>query len=102
MLEKLRRVVYNDINDSTYYLDVGKARLYFSSEFNKTRFLNNYLIYTQEECKKLENKYHVKINANYYLLFAFYKKIEKRGFKVVELSNNRNLSKDTTILNTIV
>lgn len=94
----MRRVVYNDINDSTYYLDVGKARLYFSSEFNKTRFLNNYLIYTQEECKKLENKYHVKINANYYLLFAFYKKIEKRGFRIENNITNTKINENLTFI----
>lgn len=94
----MRRVVYNDINDSTYYLDVGKARLYFSSEFNKTRFLNNYLIYTQEECKKLENKYHVKINANYYLLFAFYKKIEKRGFRIENNITNTRINENLTFI----
>lgn len=94
----MRRVVYNDINDSTYYLDVGKARLYFSSEFNKTRFLNNYLIYTQEECKKLENKYHVKINANYYLLFAFYKKIEKRGFRIENNITKTRINENLTFI----
>ena len=94
----MRRVVYNDINDSTYYLDVGKARLYFSSEFNKTRFLNNYLIYTQDECKKLENKYHVKINANYYLLFAFYKKIEKRGFRIENNITNTRINENLTFI----
>ena len=98
MLEKLRRVVYNDINDSTYYLDVGKARLYFSSEFNKTRFLNNYFIYVQEECKKIENKYHVKINANYYLLFAFYKKIEKRGFRIENNITGKRINENLTFI----
>ena len=94
----MRRVVYNDINDSTYYLDVGKARLYFSSEFNKTRFLKNYSIYAQEECKKIENKYHVKINANYYLLFAFYKKIEKRGFRIENNITGKRINENLTFI----
>jgi hypothetical protein len=98
VLEKLRRVVYNDINDSTYYLDVGKARLYFSSEFNKTRFLKNYSLYTLEECKKIENKYHVKINANYYLLFAFYKKIEKRGFRIENNITGKRINENLTFI----
>ena len=94
----MRRVVYNDINDSTYYLDVGKARLYFSSEFNKTRFLKNYSIYVEEECKKIENKYHVKINANYYLLFAFYKKIEKRGFRIENNITGKRINENLTFI----
>lgn len=78
----MRSIVYNNIDDSVFFIDVGKCRIYFSSEFNKSRFLKNYKNYIDEENAKLENKYHVKIVANYYLLFAFYKKIEKRGFRI--------------------
>lgn len=78
----MRSIIYNDINDSTFYLDIGKVRLFFSSEFNKRRFSERYRTYILEETKKLEKKYNVKIVANYYLMFAFYKKIEKRGFRV--------------------
>lgn len=94
----MRAIVYNDINDSTFYLDVGKARLFFSSEFNKTRFLKNYKVYIEEETKKLEKKYNVKIVANYYLMFAFYKKIEKRGFRVENNVTGALVSKNCTFL----
>lgn len=94
----MRAIVYNDINDSTFYLDVGKARLFFSSEFNKQRFLKNYMIYIEEETKKLEKKYNVKISANYYLMFAFYKKIEKRGFRVENNITGKIVSKNCTFL----
>ena len=93
----MRSIVYNNIDDSAFFIDVGKCRIYFSSEFNKSRFLKNYKNYIDEENAKLENKYHVKIVANYYLLFAFYKKIEKRGFRVVEKETNRKLGKDYII-----
>lgn len=94
----MRKVVYNDINDSTYYLDVGKARLFFSSEFNKSRFLANYNYYIKEETCKLEKKYHVKIVANYYLMFAFYKKIEKRGFRIENNVTNAKINENLTFL----
>ena len=92
----MRAIVYNDINDSKYYLDVGKARLYFSSEFNKQRFFNNYRFYIKEETGKLEKKYHVKIVANYYLMFAFYKKIEKRGFRIENNETNTRINEHLT------
>lgn len=94
----MRAKVYNDIDDSTFFVDIGKCRLYFSSEFNKNRFLKNYNLYVQEEIKKLENKYHVKINANYYLLFSFYKKIEKRGFRVENNITNKRINENLTFL----
>ena len=78
----MRPIVYNNIEDSNFKLEVGKLRLYFSSEFNLKRFKDNYEKYISDENFKLENKYHVKILANYYLLIAFYKKIEKRGFRI--------------------
>ena len=94
----MRAIVYNDINDSTFYIDVGHARLFFSSEFNKQRFLKNYMIYIEEETKKLEKKYNVKIVANYYLMFAFYKKIEKRGFRVENNITGALVNKNCTFL----
>lgn len=94
----MRAIVYNDINDSTFYIDVGKARVYFSSEFNKQRFLKGYILYIKEETNKLEKKYHVKIGANYYLLFAYYKKIEKRGFRIENNITGTRMNENSTFM----
>lgn len=94
----MRSIVYNNIDDSVFFIDVGKCRIYFSSEFNKTRFLKNYKNYIDEENAKLENKYHVKIVANYYLLFAFYKKIEKRGFRIENNITNDKVNENLTFI----
>ena len=94
----MRAIVYNDINDSKFFVDVGKARVYFSSEFNKQRFMKNYINYIEDETKKLENKYHVKIGANYYLLFAFYKRIEKRGFRIENNITGSRMNENSTFM----
>lgn len=94
----MRSIVYNNIDDSVFFIDVGKCRIYFSSEFNKKRFSNNYKNYINEENAKLENKYHVKIVANYYLLFAFYKKIEKRGFRIENNITNGRVNENLTFI----
>ena len=94
----MRSIVYNNIDDSVFFIDVGKCRIYFSSEFNKSRFLKNYKNYIDEENAKLENKYHVKIVANYYLLFAFYKKIEKRGFRIENNITNDKVNENLTFI----
>ena len=94
----MRSIVYNNIDDSVFFIDVGKCRIYFSSEFNKSRFLKNYKNYIDEENAKLENKYHVKIVANYYLLFAFYKKIEKRGFRIENNITNVRVNENLTFI----
>ena len=94
----MKRVEY-DINKSEYYFKVNKLTLFFSSKFNKTRFENGFIEYVNEETNKIKAKYKVDINLTNYLLLAYYKKIEKRGFKVLTYDDNDviiELSKDYT------
>lgn len=94
----MKRVEY-DINKTEYYFKVNKLTFFFSSKFNKTRFENGFVEYVQEETNKIKAKYKVDINLTNYLLLAYYKKIEKRGFKVLTYDDNDviiELSKDHT------
>ena len=94
----MKRVEY-DINKSEYYFKVNKLTFFFSSKFNKTRFENGFTEYVNEEANKIKAKYKVDINLTNYLLLAYYKKIEKRGFKVLTYDDNDviiELSKDYT------
>ena len=94
----MKRVEY-DINKSEYYFRVDKLTFFFSSNFNKSRFVNGFNEYAQEETNKIKAKYKVDINLTNYLLLAYYKKIEKRGFKVLTYDDNDviiELSKDHT------
>ena len=94
----MKRVEY-DINKSEYYFRVNKLTFFFSSKFNKTRFENGFIEYVQEETNKIKAKYKVDINLTNYLLLTYYKKIEKRGFKVLTYDDNDviiELSKDHT------
>ena len=94
----MKRVEY-DINKSEYYFKVNKLTFFFSSKFNKTRFENGFIEYVNEETNKIKAKYKVDINLTNYLLLAYYKKIEKRGLKVLTYDDNDviiELSKDHT------
>lgn len=90
--------VYNDINDSNYYVELDKIKIYFSSEFNKERFLNGYENYVKEENLKIQNKYKINIIANYYLLFSFYKRIEKRGFRIINKVTGAEIQENLTFV----
>lgn len=81
------RVIY-DIEKSEYFSKIGNMKFYFTSIFNKKRFDNKYQYFIEEETHKLQSKYHVNINIFNYLLVVFYKKIEKRGFKVLAYRTN--------------
>ena len=94
----MKRVEY-DVNKSEYYFRVNKLTFFFSSKFNKTRFENGFIDYVNEETNKIKAKYKVNINLTNYLLLTYYKKIEKRGFKVLTYDDNDDiieLSKDHT------
>jgi len=83
----MRSIVYNDISKSPFCYDVDDLVFYFSSEFNKRRFINGYEEYIVDETHKLESKYHVKLDLELALTVAFYKRIEKRGYKVITKDN---------------
>lgn len=90
--------VYNDINDSNYCVELDKIKIYFSSEFNKERFLKGYEEYVKEENLKIQNKYKVNIIANYYLLFSYYKRIEKRGFRIINKVTGAEIKDNLTFI----
>ena len=82
--------VYYDLKESNEIVELLNTRFYFSSSFNKERFLRGYESYIKEEEDKIIAKYGVKISIRFYLLFAYYIKIEKRGFYVTKYSDYSN------------
>lgn len=79
--------VYYDLSESKEIVELLNTRFYFSSSFNKERFLRGYETYIKEEEDKIIAKYGLKISIRYYLLIAYYMKIEKRGFYLKKYSN---------------
>ena len=55
------------------------------------RFNQNVNDFIDNETHKLQAKYHVYLNIDEYLLVAFYKKIEKRGFRVLYYKNDKSI-----------
>ena len=79
--------VEHNLNNSPYHISVNNMLFIFSSEFNKMRFELNYSDFIEEETNKLIARYGVNIDLEKYLLLVFYKRIEKRGFKVLTKKN---------------
>lgn len=75
-------IVYQNIEESEYKIEVDNITFYFSSSFNLGRFKERYSDFIFLEERKIENRYHVNINMKKYLLLSFYKIIEKRGFLI--------------------
>lgn len=99
---KSKRGVYLDIFESDYYYDLDGVRYYFSSQLYLNKFKNNVINYVNENSIKLKLRYKINLNFDLFLTLSYYRKVEKRGFRVVELSSERKITKDTIIINTIV
>ena len=93
-MKRSERVFY-DLKESTEVVELLETKFYFSSSFNKERFLRGYESYIKEEEDKIIAKYGLNISIRYYLLIAFYMKIEKRGFYLRKYSD---YSKDYDII----
>lgn len=79
---KTIRGIYYDLNESTYIFKIDNLEFYFSSEFYKNKFIENYESFILTETLKLNNKYKCKLDAKTMFLITLYKKIETRGFKI--------------------
>lgn len=79
--------IFYDLTESTEFVELLNTRFYFSSSFNKERFLNGYEDYIKEEEDKIKAKYGINISISYYLLISYYIKIEKRGFYITKYSS---------------
>ena len=99
---KSARGIYYDIKESDYSakLNVNNEEiiLYFSSNFLKKKFLNNIAIYIHNENIKLSILYKIDIDATKLLILSYYKKLEKRGFRVY--INEKEVINDNLTLTT--
>ena len=99
---KSKRGVYLDIYESDYYYDLDGIRYYFSSQLYLNKFKENVLNYVNENSIKLKLRYKINLNFDLFFTLSYYKKVEKRGFRVLDISTEKTISKDIIILNTIV
>ena len=85
-------MIYNDINESTYTFKYDDLVFYFSSKFYLEKFTREYSNFIKDETMKFKIKYKCNAYIDDMLLLLLYKKIEKRGFKVLykgkELNEN--------------
>lgn len=76
-------MVYNDINESNYTFKYDNLVFYFSSKFYQEKFIREYSDYLKDEIMKLKIKFKCNVYCDEMILLLLYKKIEKRGFKVL-------------------
>ena len=95
-----KRGIYYDLNDSTYTLKVEGLTFYFSSKFYLEKFTREYSNFIKDETMKFKIKYKCNAYIDEMLLLLLYKKIEKRGFKV--LYDGNELQENYCIMSSLV
>lgn len=91
---KTKNGIELNLKESEYFIQVDDYIFYFSSKFYMNKFKDNYYIYSNFEEQKIKNKYKITINLFYYLIFSLYKRIEKRGFCIKDISKNCYISEN--------
>ena len=76
-------MIYNDLNESNYTFKYDDLVFYFSSQFYQEKFTREYSQFLKDEIMKLKIKFKCNIYCDEMILLLLYKKIEKRGFKVL-------------------
>lgn len=94
---KTTRGIYNDLKESDYSYNFEGLTFFFSSKKYQEKFKNNVKEYVINERIKNYVKYKVHNSFEIYYAISFYKKIEKRGFRII--ANNKELNENTIICN---
>lgn len=89
--------IYYDLNLSNYKLEYKRFTFIFSSKFYINKFQKEIENYVDIEDKKLYSKYKIILEDKEYLALSLYKKIEKRGFKVLFLGKEINENESFSI-----
>lgn len=90
--------IFLNLNESTYKVKKFGLIFYFSSKFYMEKFNKNVEKYVEIENIKLANRTNLVINFNRLFAISYYQKIEKRGFKVKDVTTNKEI-KSYTIYN---
>ena len=93
------RGIYYNLDETVYSFDYDDLKFYFSSKFYLDKFKKEYIGYLKNETLKLQSKYKCILYADEMILLDLYKKIEKRGFRV--LYNNESIC-DNYFINAII
>lgn len=76
-------IIYHDIEKSKYTFKYDNLTFYFSAPLYLNKFKDKYINYIKEEADKFNSRFRMSIFADELFLLELYRKIEKRGFKVL-------------------
>lgn len=91
-----------NLNESEYTFKYKGLIFYFSSEFYKRRYSEKVQDYVSNESLKIQVKYDLNLNFELVFMLSLYKKIEKRGFRVYDEINKKEITPSCGIISNIL
>lgn len=91
-----------NIKESDYSYNFKGLSFYFSSKQYLEKFKNNIEDYINNETMKLKIKYNIIFSIDLILMLAYYKKIEKRGFRVYDNLNKKEITENVGLVTNIL
>lgn len=95
---KTKNGIYLDLKESEYKINYNGLIYYFSSELYMNKFQNKVKQFIIEETAKIKAKYKVNIYLDTMLSISFYKRIEKRGFRIEYNENEKTIKLTQEVL----
>lgn len=80
---KSTRGIYYNLDESTYIFEYKDMKFYFSSKTYLTKFIAKHLDFIALESVKMDIYFNCTGTYDRILLLKLYRKIEKRGFRVI-------------------
>lgn len=99
---KTAKGIYLDLKETEYSITLSGITFYFSSKLYLKKFMDNVNNYVKQENIKLCVKYNVNIDLTLFLMISLYRKIEKRGFRIYDKINNKEITENVSFINTIL
>ena len=90
-----------NLNESKYNFKFLGLVFYFSSVFYMEKFKKEVLTYLHVESIRLKNRYNINLLLNRCLAISLYKKIEKRGFRIVDEHTKKEIEENEIFTETI-
>lgn len=99
---KTAKGIYLDLKETEYSITLSGITFYFSSKLYLKKFMDNVNNYVNQENIKLCVKYNVNIDLTLFLMISLYRKIEKRGFRIYDKINNKEITENVSFINTMM
>lgn len=80
---KTVRGIYHRLEESEYIFSYDNLTFVFSSKLYLNKFIGEYKEYLKDETARMESIYRCTFYADEMILINLYRKIEKRGFRVL-------------------